>query len=445
MEVRLYNISVKCLLAILLSALFASCKDEIDEEYRDASKGRSSMIGFNLIQNGFQKPTTRLGIVESIEKLDSVFVLSMKKKDAGSWEQVFNNNEGNGIDILKLINDGPHTTGGEIWDYSQSSPGAEWEDGYQYKFRAFYPRTLKVSNGNNGEQCESGGFKYTTLSNGSTLLTLTNYRSAKKLTDNTDLLVSNEETRAYSEESGNDEVVALDMKHLLSSVSFSIRKKAGTKLTIVKLRMKNYAQTGSYDGNNWIVPKSEYGTSDYAALIKDFEFHNLDGSIFTPQESDFKGNGKGNSNKINNKLFYVVYKNSSNTGRIYEYSSSLLDLKSYPAEVTSVENVCTGILMIPQSLLGEKESLKIQLQKNDIDIDIQRDRVEAEIEFYFGDKDPGTNNHLVATIDLSANGKVPEWIPGVKYNYTIGVFEYQAAVDITIEDWTSHTYEEELK
>ena len=67
----------------------------------------------------------------------------------------------------------------------------------------------------------------------------------------------------------------------------------------------------------------------------------------------------------------------------------------------------------------------------------------AEIEFYFGDEVP--DQPLTALVDLTANGKVRKWEAGTKYTYTIGMYEYQATANITIEDWQTHTYEEELK
>lgn len=434
----------------MLSALFASCKDEIEDynEREYVAVNKNGKIGFDLYQDGFQKPTTR-SIIENVGQLKNVYVLSMKKTGVGNWEQVFKNNEGNGIDAVTLTNDGPHTVDGEIWDYTKDSPEAEWEDGYQYKFRAFYPESMKTSNGE-GEQCGSGGFVYEKNPlTGSTVLTLKDYKSHKTPSSNSDLLVSNEETREYSIDKGNDEVVALDMKHLLAAVNFNIKKKAGTKLTITKFRMKNYVQIADYDGNNWIIPKEDLysSESELTSLITNFDFRNPDGTIISNvKSSDFKGQGNGgNKQVISSGNFYLTYKNTTNATKILNYSKSFLS-KSYASTVTSAENVnLNPLLMIPQPLMGESEVRNIMVNNNKFAIEIKKDNVEAEIEFYFGDTDPGKGNRLIATVDLSANGKVPEWKAGVKYNYTVGIYEYQATADITIEDWTHHTYEEELK
>ena len=113
MSVRQYNIIIKCVLAILLSALFASCKDE-DEEYKESSSDKNGAIGFNAFQDGFQKPTTR-AVIDDIVDLDNLYVLSMKNNGSG-WNRVFQE------DVLTLTNNG-YTTNGEIWDYS---PTANW-------------------------------------------------------------------------------------------------------------------------------------------------------------------------------------------------------------------------------------------------------------------------------------------------------------------------------
>ena len=116
MNVRQYNITIKCVLAILLSALFASCKDE-DEEYKESSSGNGCKIGFDAFQDGFQKPTTR-AVIDNVGDINEIYVLSMKKKGNSSWEQVFKNGAGADIDVLTLSNSGT-----SVWNYSPEELG----------------------------------------------------------------------------------------------------------------------------------------------------------------------------------------------------------------------------------------------------------------------------------------------------------------------------------
>ncbi|MEE0083405.1 MAG: hypothetical protein UE068_04205, partial [Paludibacteraceae bacterium] len=87
MNVRLYNISIKCVLAILLSALFASCKDEIEEDEFRPKRNAGPRIGFKSLDAGFQIPTTR-AVIDNIRDLDNLYVLSMKNNGSG-WGKVF--------------------------------------------------------------------------------------------------------------------------------------------------------------------------------------------------------------------------------------------------------------------------------------------------------------------------------------------------------------------
>ncbi len=429
MTVRLHNIIFNSVLAILLSALFVSCKDKEEEENTNKSQSKGGVIGFNAFQDGFQKPATR-AVIDNIGQLNEIYVLSMKKKDSGNWEQVFKNDAGTAIDVLTL-NRGSVTGQGEIWDYS---PVENWEDNTYYKFRAFYPNKGGF-NTTAGETC-ANGFEYTKPS---TDFTLNNYKSANDPRKNTDLLVSKEVTRAYTTAEGNDEPVPLKMNHILSCVSFSIKKKEGTKLTITSFKLKNYASKGTYDVSDWQFEKKNYNSS--TDLNNDFNFYDLKGNKFEVGNGDLNGNGNG-SNKLKDKDFYVEYKADGQNAILSSYSAELTEglVNDIESSVTEKSNYCTGLLMIPQVLKGQNDVIKITLKTGTVITGEIHNNVEAEIKFKF-DNGP----ELTAIVDLTANGKVPEWEPGVKYNYTIGIYEYQATANITIEDWVHHTYEEELK
>ena len=408
MNVRQYNIIIKCVLAILLSALFASCKDE-DEEYKELSSGNGDKIGFDAFQDGFQKPTTR-AVIDDIADLDNLYVLSMKNNGTG-WNRVFQE------DVLTLTNNG-YTTNGQIWDYS---PTANWENEYNYKFRAFYPNTFNTSA---GESC-ANGFHHSDISTGSTVLTLNNYKSATDPRNNSDLLVSTEVTRAYSTTLGNDEPVPLNMKHLLACVDFKIKKKDGASLTINSLKIRQYASKANYDGSKWI-PYFDFTSSD---MTSNFDFYKNDG---TPIKKNYGQLKKGE--------FYVEYKDD-NTSLLY--SAELSDQNKNPiaATTTLVDDYCSGLLMIPQTLKSNDETIKLKVGNKSIEGTINR-KIEAVIEFYFGNN---SSTPLSAIVDLTAGGKIDKWKAGTKYIYTVGMYEYQVNVNIDVAEWDKHEYEGELK
>lgn len=416
MAVRLHNIIFNSMLAILLSALFVSCKDEVEENI-NGSQSKGGVIGFNAFQDGFQKPTTR-AVIDKIDQLNEIYVLSMKQKAPGNWEQVFKNEAGTGIDVLTLSN-----SGNLIWDYS---PVENWEDGYSYKFRAFYPQTFNTGA---GESCTKG-FEYANPLNGSTALTLNNYKSAQDPRNNTDLLVSKEVTRTYTTAEGNDEPVPLKMEHLLSCVNFNISNKEGS-ITIEHFKLRNHVAEASYDGNNWI---SHYVLSANDAT-KVFNFILADGS--TVKDNNV------NWGHLHGKEFHVEYKDDTkNQLNLASYSAELFDNSKNPISSSSDigKDYCVGLLLIPQQLEGKDETIKINLNGQEVEGKISH-KVEAVIQYKY-DNDPTLQT---AIVDLTANGKVPEWNPGVKYTYNVSIYKYQATANITIEDWTHHTYEEELK
>lgn len=426
MAVRLHNIIFNSMLAILLSALFVSCKDEVEENI-NGSQSKGGVIGFNAFQDGFQKPTTR-AVIDKIDQLNEIYVLSMKQKAPGNWEQVFKNDAGTGIDVLTLSN-----SGNLIWDYS---PVENWEDGYSYKFRAFYPQTFNTGA---GESC-TNGFEYAKPLNGSTTLTLNNYKSAQDPRNNTDLLVSKEVTRAYTTAEGNDEPVPLKMEHLLSCVNFNIKKKAGTELTISSFRIQDVIYKGNCtidDNTEWKVQKEYDGKTYKIEDISDqFDFYDEKGELLNPP-------GSRDITKIPGQLkkhtgLSIVIRTEDNVSN---------DGDSFQSDVIS-ESYLSDFLFIPQSLNGEDEIItildnkgnKLEDNKGNTEFVIKHE-VSVLLDYKYADD---IESHQ-AVVNLRIPGIVESWEPGKKYNYTIGIYEYQATANITIEDWKHHTYEEELK
>lgn len=459
------------MLAILLSASFVSCKDEVEENI-NGSQSKGGVIGFNAFQDGFQKPTTR-AVIDKIDQLNEIYVLSMKQKAPGNWEQVFKNDAGTGIDVLTLSN-----SGNLIWNYS---PVENWEDGYSYKFRAFYPQTFNTSA---GESC-TNGFEYAKPLNGSTALTLNNYKSAQDPRNNTDLLVSKEVTRAYTTAEGNDEPVPLKMEHLLSCVNFNFKGPEGKEVHVTDFSIAGYVDKGTctYDkGAKWSTQGAS-GSGSFSAIKVDVEFNGQTGNVswneggsrvvFRDDRNDmeippaiiFDNSGARNNDyaNINPKYGNGSYTQqyiggNDNYGHFYiemdVAESDPLATPTGPSTNVSITS-CENLLFIPQPVLPYKEQ--------QIDMEITMKRVDwgnqvstytvpgvsvaiglyANISYYF-DNNKNEIQHAIIS-DLTGNGKVPEWEAGVKYNYTIGLYEYQATANITIEDWTHHTYEEELK
>jgi len=415
--VRLNNISIKCMLAILLATLFVSCKDEM-EEYDGIRPSRLDVlgIGFDIKQEGFEKPTTR-GVINDFAVNDEVAVLAMRTNNNGAnWTKVFDK------DTI-LIKKEAATK----WTYKDRK---KWESEYDYLFRAFYPKSIAYSNNITQESCENGGFTFT--SNGSANLTLSKYRSNQNPRNNKDLLVSNAVSRPYSKD-GITTVVPLKMAHLLANVNFNITNKEGTIITR-HFKLRNHVTQATYNEDKW-APHYEFNNDDAenTFIIKD-EYGN-------PLNVKFNY-GQYNSGKLPEKI-YVEYKEDTNNDlALKTYSSDLNSTKTINAGQT-VSNFCIGLLMIPQILEVDGEEIKITLKKNNNNATITAKlshKVEAVIQYEDEDKVLHT-----AIIDLTANGKVPEWKAGVKYTYNVTIYKYQATADITIEDWTHHTYEEELK
>lgn len=458
MNVRQYNITIKCVLAILLSALFASCKDE-DEEYKESSSANDGVIGFNAFQDGFQKPTTR-AIIEEIADLDNLYVLSMKNNGTG-WNRVFQE------DVLTLTNNG-YTTNGQIWDYS---PTANWENEYNYKFRAYYPNTFNTSA---GESC-TNGFQHSAISTGSTVLNLNNYTSATDPRNNSDLLVSPTIDRPYSVDKNSD-VVPLGMKHLLACVDFRIKTKKGEKLHISKFTVHGYTREGSCVVNEnpvWTpvwneTPKITSGSTQTVAFTYNGNLGQVtvdqDKFVFVDKTNNLELSTKDLYYSSNNnnylyswstkyKNFYVFLKSEYNSAS-ESLGAAETDGSKEESDYYKIDNY-EGLLFIPQELdrNGVNFNIRFSVTRsdggyNDNNVGLTEDialkhLTFAEIEFYFGDEVP--DQPLTAIVDLTANGKVRKWEAGTKYTYTIGMYEYQATANITIEDWQAHTYEEELK
>lgn len=458
MNVRQYNILIKCVLAILLSALFVSCKDE-DEEYKESSSANDDVIGFNAFQDGFQKPTTR-AVIEEIADLDNLYVLSMKNNGTG-WNRVFQE------DVLTLTNNG-YTTNGQIWDYS---PTANWESEYNYKFRAYYPNTFNTSA---GESC-ANGFQHSAISTGSTVLNLNNYTSATDPRNNSDLLVSPTIDRPYSVDKNSD-VVPLGMKHLLACVDFRIKTKKGEKLHISKFTVHGYTREGSCVVNEnpvWTpvwneTPKITRGSTQTVAFTYNGNLGQVtvdqDKFVFVDKTNNLELSTKDLYYSSNNnnylyswstkyKNFYVFLKSEYNSAS-ESLGAAETDGSKEESDYYKIDNY-EGLLFIPQELdrNGVNFNIRFSVTRsdggwNDNNVGLTEDialkhLTFAEIEFYFGDEVP--DQPLTAIVDLTANGKVRKWEAGTKYTYTIGMYEYQATANITIEDWQTHTYEEELK
>ena len=458
MNVRQYNILIKCVLAILLSALFASCKDE-DEEYKESSSDKNGAIGFNAFQDGFQKPTTR-AVIDDIIDLDNLYVLSMKNNGTG-WNRVFQE------DVLTLTNNG-YTTNGQVWDYS---PTANWESEYNYKFRAYYPNTFNTSA---GESC-ANGFQHSAISTGSTVLNLNNYTSATDPRNNSDLLVSPTIDRPYSVDKNSD-VVPLGMKHLLACVDFRIKTKKGEKLHISKFTVHGYTREGSCVVNEnpvWTpvwneTPKITSGSTQTVAFTYNGNLGQVtvdqDKFVFVDKTNNLELSTKDLYYSSNNnnylyswstkyKNFYVFLKSEYNSAS-ESLGAAETDGSKEESDYYKIDNY-EGLLFIPQELdrNGVNFNIRFSVTRsdggyNDNNVGLTEDialkhLTFAEIEFYFGDEVP--DQPLTAIVDLTANGKVRKWEAGTKYTYTIGMYEYQATANITIEDWQAHTYEEELK
>lgn len=477
MRARLYNISIKCMLAILSVGLIVSCKDD-DEDY-----GYSSVVGniidFFPLQEGFQKPVTRAGVIDpesyNLDKIDKIGVLSMKKGATGGWTTVFQN-DNTPLEVLPLFNNG-FTSNGQIWNYYTNK--AAWEEGYQYKFRAYFPLEFNTSA---GETC-ANGFTHDAISGGTTKLTLTDYQSASDPRQNTDLLVSDLRVRNYPAD--GDTAVSLKMNHLLACVNFNFRGPEGKEVHVTDFSIAGYADRGSCIYENeakW----STQGTSGSVSVIKvSVEFNGNTGTaeltggsrvVFRDDRNDmeipypvfFDHDGSGQASNayrsINPRYTYGSYTSingggtGSNAGHFYiemeVVESDPLVTQTGTSTSVSIQS-CDNLLFIPQPVQPYQETnidMEITLKRVDWGNQVSTTTVPgasvktgmyAQVSYYF---DNETNDVKTATIaDLTGNGKITEWEAGKKYNYTVGLYEYQATANITIEDWKSHTYEEELK
>lgn len=441
MNVRLDNITIKCMLAIMLSALFASCKDEMDE-YEGGRPSRMDVLGmkFTTLYDGFEKPTTR-AIIESVADIDQVCVLSMKKKDdIDAWSQVFDN------DTLVITN-----IGDEIW-YYPTEKKKKWEADYNYKFRAFYP--YKFNTGA-GESCD--GFTWAGFSIGQTELRLNNYKSASNPRNNSDLLVS----QSVEREKGETNVVALEMKHLMACVNFKFKTTADATIT-------KFVLTGHSTEGSCVVKSSPSWNS--SVILDDgsmkLTFYNIeDRNLYelSYEQSKFIFRDKKTDTQISSKEASEYISQHKNDFYVAVSTSGIIssnDFVVYASKNVNESDDYKGLLVIPQVL--DKGSVPFKLiadmkwkrywngewhegfenQGLILDDVILKQKVFAEMEFYFNDK---PNEKMIATVDLTNNGKLLEWEAGKKYTYNIAMYEYQVNANIDVEDWTHYTYEEELK
>ena len=434
MRVRLYNISIKCLLAALLSALFASCKDD-DEAYADNSATEEE-IRFCALQDGFQKPVTRWGEKDGFYRHEEVSVLAMKSADGTVWDRVFVDAANTPVDALVITNRGE-----SIWFYDKKQ---KWQEDYTYKFRGFYPCLPSGFNTVEGETCEDGFVfpKTDNKVNGQTTLTLSNYKSASDPRKNTDLMVSQLITR-----NNNTETVELDMKHLLASVSFKFQSREDKPVKITDFSVVGYTSEGNCtidEGN--VIGWTEITRPTNNVSITMTQNTNDGTVVYSGDKYVIK------SSSDNKELAFNQIGGINNSNEIY------LSTGSGYVNLNEGENRYQGYLFIPQDLRKESERVNLVIQtrqdngytswivttKNLSNVTLKRD-VYGEVEFYFGSEDPGVGKRLKATVDLTAGGKIDKWKAGTKYIYTVGMYEYQVNVNIDVAKWDTHEYEGELK
>lgn len=438
MRVRLHNISIKCMLAILLAGLFASCKD--DDEANDNDFATGDEIRFSALRDGFQKPVTRWGEKEEFFRDEQVSVLAMKSSNGSVWERVFVDAGENSIDVL------PITYKGEsIWYYDKKQ---KWQNDYTYKFRGFFPCLPSGFNTVDGETC-ANGFEFPKTDNkvnGSTTLTLNNYKSASDPRHNTDLMVSQQVTR-----NNNPETVVLDMKHLLANVSFKFQSREDKPVTITDFSVVGYASEGNctINENNVVdwTPKAN-NSSDKATI--EMTLNDIDKTV------SYTGDK------------YVIKKISNNKELTFDevrqmcwnqnMNDAYIGAASGYVKLNEGIDRYQGYLFIPQDLKNDSETIELTI-KTYVDngyginpsashtfknVTLKRD-IYGEVEFYFGNTDPGVGKRLKARVDLTAGNKIDKWVAGTKYTYTVGMYEYQVNVNIDVADWDKHEYEGELK
>ena len=382
-------------------------------------------IKFNAFDDGFQKPTTRAGVMEDFSVDDKVSVLSMMSPDRTNWSNVFTNDA-----AVEITNVGEY-----LWSYTNKQ---KWTDGNTYKFRGFYPSSASGFNETAGETC-TDGYTWTTPVNGTTKLTLTDYRAANDPRNNTDLMVSDVVERTYSKSTGNDDPVELKMNHLLACVNFNIRKVEGKKLTISSFRIEDVVNKGNCTiGNNidWTLQKEYDGKTYNIADISDqFEIYDDKGVLLNPSGSKDITQIPGQLKKHTGLSIIIKTEDKvSGDGDIFQ------------SDAIS-ESYLSNFLFIPQPLNGYVEKIKIKGSNGQFLVDKNNNQeftIKHEVSVLLEYQYEGDTKHN-AVVNLLVPGKVESWEPGKKYNYTIGIYEYQATANITIEDWTHHTYEEELK
>ncbi len=433
-RVRLHNISIKCMLAILLAALFVSCKEEEETLTDDFAIG--DVIGFCASQDGFQKPVTRWGEKEEFFRDEQVSVLAMKSANGTVWDRVFVDAADTPIDALVITYRGEST-----WFYDKKQ---KWQDDYTYKFRGFYPCLPSGFNTTDGETCVNG-FEFPKTNNkvnGRTTLTLNNYKSASDPRKNTDLMVSQQITR-----NNNTEIVELDMKHLLANVSFKFQSREDKPVKITDFSVVGYTSEGNCtidEGN--VVGWTEITRPTNNVSITMTQNTNDGTVVYSGDKYVIK------SSSNNKELAFNQIGGINNSNEIY------LSTGSGYVNLNEGENRYQGYLFIPQDLRKESERVNLVIQArqdngytswivktiNLSNVTLKRD-VYGEVEFYFGNNDPGVGRRLKATIDLTAGGKIDNWKAGTKYTYTVGMYEYQVNVNIDVADWEEYEYEGELK
>ncbi|MBQ0156030.1 MAG: fimbrillin family protein [Bacteroidales bacterium] len=440
MRVRLHNISIKCMLAILLAGLVASCKD--DDEANDNDFATGDEIRFSALRDGFQKPVTRWGEKEEFFRDEQVSVLAMKSSNGSVWERVFVDADENSIDVL------PITYKGEsIWHYDKKQ---KWQNDYTYKFRGFFPCLPSGFNTVDGETC-ANGFEFPKTDNkvnGSTTLTLNNYKSASDPRHNTDLMVSQQVTR-----NNNPETVVLDMKHLLANVSFKFQSREDKPVTITDFSVVGYASEGNctINENNVVGWEPKVHSSSKSEATIEMTLSDIDKTV------SYTGDKYVIKSSDNNKelTFEDVCQLCWNPSKI---NTAYVSAASGYVKLNEGIDRYQGYLFIPQDLKNDSETIKLtiktyvdyaygtqhQVSHTFDNVELKRD-IYGEVEFYFGNTDPGVGKRLKARVDLTAGNKIDKWVAGTKYTYTVGMYEYQVNVNIDVADWDKHEYEGELK
>lgn len=433
-------------MAILLSAVFVSCKDK-DEDDLQATAKKGGVIGFNAEIDGFRKPTTR--IINGEEDIDQFFVIGVKQNiSTKKWSNVFDvpyTPEGN-FGCAAVTHTGNHEC--------LYSPVAYWENGYNYKFKAGYIKNLNYAKGEGFDN-----FYWSmpiTVEDGNPFgedgvtpdiyTHLRGYKSANDPRDNSDIMVAKQVYRKYSVDHNSSNVV-LDFNHIMCQVRFRLRSEDNKTLYIKSFVVKNYRKRGDcivYDAGEGKDFASWYFTNEGGGgIMPDGPDIDLEDPNPNPGGSGKSGEGEGGTGESGSVLaaekYFDFIKGEDGLGMPWELKHE------QEGEIVTQQYLLDKLLYIPQPLFtnavsgiaeGEGGSTYGEGDMNFMDID---QIIHVEMEFYYEGEE---NNPLSAVADLSGHGQIMEWLPGHRYTYTINVFKHQVDCFIDVEDWKNHRYEE---